>query len=799
MSIVNSILNLVDLNTTKYTKKLKSMKKDTKAASKSMAQNFASIGSAWKAAIAGIAAGALTGAISKELMATEKSVASFITATGSLQEARAQFEMLQQAARDTIQPFEQLQAVALDLRKNGIQATAEQLKTFSQIAYGTGQSLETVGKAFTATMQGRYKALQQLGITAKDNGAALLLTYKGITTEVEKNSEALGAYFAKIGEENEGVLDYLQGGMTGAVNQLENAWGDFYRAIAEAGIGQAIADTVREAAKALDGITGWINRNQASIQQFFNGWSFYVKKLGADFESLRQDMENWLTTADKVKKTGGEENDVGILGWISSAAETAGSKWYELLNGSTDERAYKAQKERIVEMNKQRLAAYKKGTDEYYAEIERGNQRIVDLERLYADKQTTVFGRVGKFFDLDDTALKLHRALENTASEYDQFIKETEEKRKKLERETAPQYQDRPISFGTTTTGASAATKREADTWAQYYTRVLQLQRNSYTEAQKLRAEHNDALEELLREYQASATATEAELFTARAALDADYQRKIKEQRDAAAEYLRELRGDELEQLAEEYRGKLEQLDQYHADALISEQEYQEARLKLINDYEKARTTARASKNEFITAEDQENVQLFTDSMNSLSDAFQNLTTGMSESSGAYKALFAIQKSFAVASATANAIVAWTKALSTSVSWYEALANYANAVALTTNVIGQLKSLTMHDLGGHIAAGQVGVVGEYGPELVTGPADVTSRKRTAELARQAAGGTAGAVTVNLYEDATKAGQVETGDDQEGERVINIFVSNIRRGGAAARAMESTYQLRRYGA
>ena len=799
MSIVNSILNLVDLNTTKYTKKLKTMRKDTKSATKGMAQSFASIGSAWKAAIAGIAAGALTGAISKELMATEKSVASFITATGSLQEARAQFEMLQQAARDTIQPFDALKAVTLDLRKNGIQATAEQLKTFSQIAYGTGQSLETVGKAFTATMQGRYKALQQLGITAKDTGATLQLTYKGMTTEIEKNSDALSAYFAQIGKENEGVLDYLQGGLTGAVNQLENAWGDFYRSIAESGLGQAIADTVREAAKALDGITGWINRNQAGIQQFFNGWSFYVKKLGADFESLRQDMEDWLTTADKVKNTGGEENDVGILGWINSAAETVGSKWYELLNGSTDERAYKAQKERIVEMNKQRLAAYKKGTDEYYAEIERGNQRIVDLEKLYADKQTTVFGRVGKFFDLDDTAIKLHRALENTTTEYDQFIKETEEKRKKLERETAPQYQDRPISFGTTETGASATTKREADTWAQYYTRVLQLQRNGYTEAQKLRAEHNDALEELLAEYQASATATEAELFTARETLEAEYQRKIKEQRGAAVEYLREIRGDELEQLAEEYRVKLEQLDEYHTDALISEQEYQEARLKLISDYEKARAKARATKNEFITKDDEENIKQFTDAMNDLSDAFQNLTTGMSESSGAYKALFAIQKSFAVASATANAIVAWTKALSNSATWYEALANYANAVAMTTNIISQLKSLTMHDLGGHIAAGQVGVVGEYGPELVTGPADVTSRKRTAELARQAAGGTAGAVTVNLYEDAAKAGQVETGDDQEGERVINIFVSNIRRGGAAARAMESTYQLRRYGA
>ena len=777
MSIVNSILNLVDLNTTKYTKKLQSMKKDTKAASKSLAQNFASIGSAWKAAIAGIAAGALTGAISKELMSTEKSVASFITATGSLQEARAQFEMLQQAARDTIQPFDALKAVTLDLRKNGIQATAEQLKTFSQIAYGTGQSLETVGKAFTATMQGRYKALQQLGITAKDNGAALLLTYKGITTEVEKNSEALGAYFAKIGEENEGVLDYLQGGMTGAVNQLENAWGDFYRSLAESGLGDLIAKMVRTASGALDDLTGWINSNRPYFQEFFSQIGQAFSDIAGVIKSATSAGLRYIAEffGDSEDEAQGAISNIGFFlsnffnfarkGFLEYVAKPAAISWEAIKGGFESVSDYLG------------TLAYTGSFDEAASAYDRTLNRTAD--------------------SIADTSKLYDKAIQFQVDEIDKSRKRLIDKLKEKPDEGATVTMPK-IEFGKLG-GTAGGRKQAEDTWAQYYARVLQLQRNGYTEAQKLRAEHNDALEELLQEYQASATATEAELFTARAALDADYQRKIKEQRDAAVEYLRELRGDELEQLAEEYRGKLEQLDQYHADALISEQEYQEARLKLINDYEKARTTARASKNEFITAEDQENVQLFTDSMNSLSDAFQNLTTGMSESSGAYKALFAIQKSFAVASATANAIVAWTKALSTSVSWYEALANYANAVALTTNVIGQLKSLTMHDLGGHIAAGQVGVVGEYGPELVAGPADVTSRKRTAELARQAAGGTAGAVTVNLYEDATKAGQVETGDDQEGERVINIFVSNIRRGGAAARAMESTYQLRRYGA
>ena len=224
-----------------------------------------------------------------------------------------------------------------------------------------------------------------------------------------------------------------------------------------------------------------------------------------------------------------------------------------------------------------------------------------------------------------------------------------------------------------------------------------------------------------------------------------------------------------------------------------------DARAQLIAQYQESRRKAASAKNEFITKDDEENIKQFTDAMGDLSDAFQSLTTGMSESSAAYKALFAIQKGFAVASATANAIVAWTKALSTSATWYESLANYANAVALTANIIGQLKSLTMHDKGGRIPAGQLGIVGEYGPELIQGPVDVTSRKRTAELARQAAGGTVAPVTVNLYENAERAGQVEQQDNTDGERIINIFVSNIRRGGAAARAMENTYQLRRFGA
>jgi hypothetical protein len=56
----------------------------------------------------------------------------------------------------------------------------------------------------------------------------------------------------------------------------------------------------------------------------------------------------------------------------------------------------------------------------------------------------------------------------------------------------------------------------------------------------------------------------------------------------------------------------------------------------------------------------------------------------------------------------------------------------------------------MFDNGGNIGSGQWGIVGENGPEIVKGPANVTSRKKTAALAASAVGGADGGTVVNNY-------------------------------------------------
>lgn len=777
MSVVNNILNMVKLNTTDYNKKLQKMKKDTKRDTKSIGSSFSSMASAWKAALVGIAFASLVSSVKKELEATERSVAGFISSFGGVDQARAQFEMLQQAARDTIQPFDSLQTAAMNLKRNGVQPTADMLKTFSQIAYGTGQSLDTVTNAFTSSMQGRYKALNQLGITAQDQGSKLALTYKGVTTTIDKSAESLHKYFETVGKENEGVLDYLQSGMTGALNHLDNAWGDFIRSIGESGLGDLIVKIVRDIATAMDGITAWINKNSPYIRGFFQGliegWDAVYQGVKSALDTAYDYISDFFDDSEKESKTG--LSNIGIFlsnffefaraGFLKYVAKPAAEAWIALKGGF-------------------------RGASEWLAEL----AYTGDFDKA-ADAYNDVINETSNEM-LENTRI-MNRAID---LQFDEIEKKTQRIKDELKKDpvkapTVPTF--KALSLGGSSGGSKGA-RAEADNWAKYYDKVKDLAKNGLSDLRKLEARHNEQLAELDEEFKKSRLATESEYLNAKKIINDEYMRQYQDIQKQARDFLKDIYDDDVVNLQDTYRAKLETLEQYHDESLVSEEDYLKAREKLYTDYTaELNKIEKKSKGSVLSEDDVENLEHFHDAMDSMSDAFSNLTQGLNESSASYKALFTIQKSFAVASATVKAALAWMTALSESKTWYEALANYATAISLTTSVISQLKSVSMHDKGGYIKGGQLGIVGEYGPEIVRGPASVTSRKDTAEMARASMGGSS--VTVNLYEDRAKAGQVEQSSTQDGEQIINIFVSNIRKGGQIAQTMESTYALRRYGA
>lgn len=173
----------------------------------------------------------------------------------------------------------------------------------------------------------------------------------------------------------------------------------------------------------------------------------------------------------------------------------------------------------------------------------------------------------------------------------------------------------------------------------------------------------------------------------------------------------------------------------------------------------------------------------FTGAAGSMVGAFAGFAKNMAgETSKSYKVLFAISKAFAIADATVNAQGAIMKAYN-GAPWPANMALVAQAAAAVGGVISQISSIAFagaYDEGGNIPTGKWGIVGEYGPEIVNGPANVTSRKDTAALLG-AAGNSAppqlNIKNINVLDPAIVGDYLSTDD---GERIVmNIMQRNKR--------------------
>ena len=155
------------------------------------------------------------------------------------------------------------------------------------------------------------------------------------------------------------------------------------------------------------------------------------------------------------------------------------------------------------------------------------------------------------------------------------------------------------------------------------------------------------------------------------------------------------------------------------------------------------------------------------------------------EQSGIYKGLFAVTKAHSIAKATLKAHELYMEAAASA----PPPANAGPiAVALAQGAAGIAKVTAVnfagaYDKGGHIPAGKFGLVGEYGPEFINGPANVTSRKDTTKMLEQASQKTEAApppqVNVKniIVQDPSIVGDyLETSDDAE-RQIMNIVRRN----------------------
>lgn len=171
------------------------------------------------------------------------------------------------------------------------------------------------------------------------------------------------------------------------------------------------------------------------------------------------------------------------------------------------------------------------------------------------------------------------------------------------------------------------------------------------------------------------------------------------------------------------------------------------------------------------------------------------------EQSKTYKAMFAVSKAFSIAESIMAIQTGIAKAAE--LGWPAMIPALASVVTTTAGVVSTIQGTNFsgaYDNGGQIPAGSVGLVGEFGPEFVSGPAQVMGRKQTMDAVR--GGGGSGGTVVNFINQVPNTEVEERrSQDAEGNETIDFILTQVREelrtdivegGGDISNALETTY-------
>src|SRR5574344_2123928 len=250
---------------------------------------------------------------------------------------------------------------------------------------------------------------------------------------------------------------------------------------------------------------------------------------------------------------------------------------------------------------------------------------------------------------------------------------------------------------------------------------------------------------------------------------------------------------DEVAKEQERYAAELERLREFMELKGLTQQEYYAI-------YEEAAQRHAERMQQIEDARMSLQLRNYSTAFGAMADIMK---TAQGEQSGIYKAMFAASKAFAVADATINAYNAISKA------WASAPfpANLAAVAATAPQVMSVVSAISGASIsggrqyGGAVSAGNLYRINETGaPEVfnaANGRQYMLPNQRGEEVsnadATGGAGGAAPNVTINIIEDASKAGSVQRGGTDT-DMMIDVFVSNIMSDGPAEQALQSKFGL-----
>lgn len=747
--------------------------------------------------------------------------AGLVTATGSAESAGVAFDALREFAANTPYSLDQAVEGFTKLVNLGLTPSERALTSYGNTASAMGKDLSQMVEAVADATTGEFERLKEFGIKAKQEGDKVSLTFQGVTTTIGNNAAEIEEYLTKIGEnEFAGAMQQRMDSLDGAISNLGDTWDQLFLTVSQSGVGDVIEDAVRLATDALQGLTDMIASGELEA---------YLKSITVQFDAWGRDIEQTVTVLTSfIKDNFGE--------WEDEGKSTVDFLIAAFKNWPSNVRAF-------IQIMVVEVAAGLDQASAYAGAFVDGIKAIFNDDTLAGVGQrleTQLAGiRSARMSSIDD-ALKERDASVKAS---DDQIEAAKRLRREYEenaeaRKKANAGQDRLAGFkvgGSDGGKASGAVDKAAETARKAREREFQ----SVVEGLRSEEEAIQASYEKRRAIIEANTGVEsAQRADLMARLDADRAeqlKKLEEQRGAELEGLRQSLRTEEEAIQESFdrrmqiiasntaegsalRAQLEERTAAERDKALADLEAQRQRERdslysgLLTEEEMLRQSYERKKalileSEAVTeterqellrrlqqqfqdeqaAMEQKRIQTQLGAASQMFDGLAGLAKAYAgEQSQAYRVLFAISKAFSVAQAAMSIATGLAKAQE--LGFPANLAEMARVAATGASIISQINGANFagaYDQGGQIPAGKIGLVGEYGPELVKGPASVTGRVGTARAMQEAQGAGAAAAAppvvnvrnINVLDPSVVGDYL--GSDEGEQMIMNVVQRNQR--------------------
>ncbi len=753
--------------------------------------------------------------------------AGLITATGSSENAAIAFDALRDFAQQT--PYDLNQAVEgfTKLVNLGLDPSERALKSYGNTASAMGKDLNQMIEAVADAATGEFDRLKEFGIKAKQNGDQVSLTFRGVSTTIGNNAAEIEEYLTKLGEnEFAGAMERRMDSLDGAIANLGDTWDQLFLTISQSGIGDAIESAVRMATDALQELTDMIASGEMEA---------LLKSQTVQWDAWGTDIERSIDIVTQfIKDNFGEWEDEGqgVVDFLIDAFKQLPSNLRAMVQILTVEFAAGVDR-MIAQAEYWRDSVKAVFTDDTIANAAtRYVQRLEQIQSVRLDSIDSILAeRDASVKASEDQIAEAKRLRE----EYDKAQAAKAKANSGTDRLAGFRVgADRKpaASSGVDKAAAAAAKQRQRE--------FEQVQESLRTEEEAIQASYNKR-KLIIEQNTAAGSAMRADLMKRLDAERADQLSKLGEYGNSELEQLRQSLLKQEDVIKESYARRIELIRANTAEGSTARAELEEKvaadRDKALADVEKQRQQERDSLyNSLLTEEemlrqaydrkkelileseavtelerqdllrrlkkqfDDEQAQM---EQKRLETQLQNgaalfggladlAKTYAGEQSKTYKVLFAISKAFSITQAAMSIATGLAKAQE--LGWPANLAAMAQVAAAGASILSTIQGSNYsgaYDDGGQIPAGKVGIVGEYGPEIVKGPASVTGRLATARAMQESGGGGAQAQApqtnlriINQFDTGVIGDYLGSDDGEE------LIMNAVRRNGATIRSLST---------